>query len=463
MTSGSDTAAPPSSSPSSVLLASFRDSYRDLLRYLSRRTGNADDARDVAHDTWLRLADMDQRGEQPALCGGEARAYVFAIARNLVIDRQRHAGVVARHAQGHGPGERDGAVPGRHGPDECEALMYRQAVDAVESALAAVPERARQIFLRHRIHGEGHGALATEYGISRNMVERDMMLAMDHVQAAMEQWHAAGRLAPAAAPLPSGARRAGRRRSLAALLSLAGMAVGGAGAWHWWRVAVAQWQQVATTGQGQTLRHPLPDGSHIMLDAQSRLHMAYYAGQRRMQLLAGAAFFDVVRDADRPFVVDVPWGAAGGAVRVTVLGTRFGIERAQGGAGMTVDVQVESGRVRVESLDPQGQVGAVRELGGGQALRVSPGSLLEPPRTPAHEAATWRHGLVAFADTPLAEAVERLRRYLPRRVQLDASVATLRLSGQVRIAQAEDFVRTLPAVMPVRVRLVAGQWHIGAA
>ncbi|MBU0830031.1 MAG: iron dicitrate transport regulator FecR, partial [Gammaproteobacteria bacterium] len=137
---------------SSPLLTSFRDSYRDLLRYLSHRTGSADEARDVAHDTWVRLADMDLRGEQPALCDSEARAYVFAMARNLVIDRQRHAGVVARHAQSQALplGDAGGA---QHVPDACESLMYRQAVGVLEAALATVPDRARQVFLRHRVNG----------------------------------------------------------------------------------------------------------------------------------------------------------------------------------------------------------------------------------------------------------------------------------------------------------------------
>lgn len=452
MGTGSNTAAP----SSSALLVSFRDSYRDLLRYLSRRTGNADDARDVAHDTWLRLADMDRRGERPVVCEAEARAYVFTMARNLVIDRQRHAGVVARHALSERPWNAGLGAVIAHGPDECEALMYRQAVDAVEAALATLPERARQVFLRHRVNGEDQGTLAADYGISRNMVERDMMLAMDRVQAAMEHWHAAGH-APGAVAAHGAAARKGRRRSLAALLGVAGLAVGGLGAWQWWRMAMAQWQQVASTGRAQTLRdHPLPDGSRVTLDAHSRVHMAYYAGLRRVHLVAGAAFFDVVRAPERPFVVEVLGDATRGAVRVTVLGTRFGVERSAGG----VDVQVESGRVRVESIGPEGSVVATRELGDGQALRVQPGLPVAQAASPTHAAAAWRHGVLAFADTPLAEAVERLHRYLPRAVHVDTRAAALRLSGQVRIAQAEDFVRALPAVVPVQVRLVDGQWQV---
>lgn len=424
---------------SSPLLASFRDSYRDLVRYLARRTGCADEARDVAHDTWLRLADMDLRGAPPVQCEAEARAYVFTMARNLVIDRRRHEGMAQRHAHVL-------AAPGQ-GPDETEALMYRQAIAAVEAALATVPERTRQVFLRHRINGEDQGALAAEFGISRNMVERDVMLAMDRVQAAMERWHGS---APTA--------RRGRRRALSALLGVAGLSVSGALAWRWWRTAVPAWQRAAATGHAQMLRQPLPDGGSVTLDAQSRVQLAYYAARRSARLLAGAAFFDVVRDEDRPFVVDVP--CEQGAVRITVLGTRFGVERLPGDA---VEVQVESGLVRVESLGTDGGARTLRELRAGEAMRISAEPDDTPPRVrPGVAAAPWRQGMVAFTDVPLGEAVERLRRYLPRPVLVEPQAALLRLSGQVRIAQAEDFVRALPSVVPVRVQLAAGRWSVAA-
>ena len=430
----------------SPLLASFRDAYRDLLRYLAHRTGSADEARDLAHDTWLRLADQAQHGTPPALSGSQARAYVFAMARNLDIDRRRHAEVAQRHADAQ-------AAAGRM-PDESEALMYRQAIDAVDAALGTLPERARQVFLRHRVHGEEQGALAAEYGVSRNMIERDMMQAMDRVQAAMERWHA-GRADAAPA-----ARRTGRRRSLAALLGIAGFGAAGLGAWRWWRIAVPQWQQQVATGRGQQLHgQPLPDGSRFDLDAQSRLAVTYYAARRTARLLAGAAFFAVARDADRPFVVEVPGGAeGGGSVRITVLGTRFGVERLPGGG---VEVQVESGRVRIETIDALGATQATRELAGGEALHAGADATLDDRAAPAGSVADWRHGVVKLADTPLAEAVERLRRYLPRPVAVDGAVAGLRLSGQVRVAQAEDFLRALPRIVPVRSRLTDGRWEIG--
>ena len=437
-----------------ALLESFRTSYRDLLRYLAHRTSSADEARDLAHDTWLRLAELAEQGALPEVPeGSEARAYLFAMARNLSTDRQRRDGVALRHAA---------AFPAREraSPDATEALMYRQAISAIEAALGGLPERARQVFLRHRVQGEDQSALAAEYGVTRNMIERDMMRAMDCVQAAMERWHGGTKTAVAPQPV-----RSGRRRSLAALLGIGGVAA--TGGWHWWREAMPQWQEALSTGQGRLLRQVLPDGSVLTLDARSRAQAAYYAGSRRVRLLAGAVFLDVVRDVDRPFIVetiaapDVPDAPR---VRVTVLGTRFGVERLPD-AG--VEVQVESGRVRVEALDADGRVRDARTLSDDESLRVRAG----PPRAAtagvfeatgaAADVASWRHGVLVLSDMSLSAAVARLLRYLPRPVEVDPRVAGLRLSGQVRIAQAEDFLRALPDIVAVRSVLSGDRWTIG--
>ena len=124
-----------------------------------------------------------------------------------------------------------------------------------------------------------------------------------------------------------------------------------------------------------------------------------------------------------------------------------------------MEVQVESGRVRVEALDAQGQVRSAHALADGEVLRVEGATVRQRDGAPA---APWRDGLVVFADVPLADAIERLRRYLPRPVELDAEAARLRLSCQVRIAQAEDFVRALPSAVSVSTWLDAGRWRISA-
>ncbi len=444
---------------SSSLTAHFPAVYRDLVRFIARRTGNDDDARDLAHDTWLRLAEHERsRGHSgPAIARDTAptntRAYLFTVAHHLAIDHLRRRRL----------GEGTACAVAHTEPDVADAVMYRQAVQAVETALQSLPDRARDVFLQHRLLGVAQAELAERYGLSRNMIERDVMLAMDHVQAAIEQWHGGD------APHPNEKRR-GRRRSLAALLGLAGLFTTGGAAWQawqaWqaWRSLVPQWQMALASRRGQLLRQPLPDGSELVLDALSQADVSFFAAHRHVQLRVGAAFFSVAHDVSRPFVVDA------GAARITVLGTRFAVEL----DGSTTEVQVESGRVQVQAVDADGQPGAPLLLQFGQALRVraaSDSGAAAPDQikrltqaTSAH--ATWRTGVLVFEATPLRDALQRLDRYGGAPVTVDARVAALPVSGQVRIAQAQDWLLALPAVLPVRVERSAqgtgaAGWHIG--
>ncbi len=399
------------------LLDEFPLRYDALVRFLRRRTGSGDEAREIAHDTWLRLA------EQPGPAGAhveDARAYLCTAAAHIGLDRQRRAQWLQGHA-------RESAATGAtasHAPDVADGLMYRQALATVEAALAALPARAREAFLAHRVHGESQGVIAARLGVSLNTIERDLMAAGDRIESALRRWRGDAR--------PE-ARTRGRRKSLASLLALAGVGVSGTLGWHLWREHALRWQAAYATQRGRSLERPLPDGSALTLDAQSRIELAYDARRRGARLLEGAAFFAVRHDAARPFVVQAR------DVTVTVLGTRFGVEIEPGGA---VLVQVESGRVRVE------RGGAAQEIGAGEGLRIAPG---EAPRATTGPAAPWRHGRLHFDAVPLDEATARLARYARFGLRTDARAARLRISGTVEIAHAADWLQALPGVLPVRV------------
>ena len=60
--------------------------YRELVDFLSRRTGSRESAQDCAQETWIRLA-AARTLKAPV---DNLRAYVFQVAANLAIDFQRH-------------------------------------------------------------------------------------------------------------------------------------------------------------------------------------------------------------------------------------------------------------------------------------------------------------------------------------------------------------------------------------
>lgn len=427
-----------------ALLAGFGSAYADLLRVTTRSTGNRDEARELVHDTWLRLAEhangaaaesASPAGEGPA--PREVTAYLTTMAQNLALDHLRRGQRHARHLRDETL-QVELAAP--RAPDVAESVMYAQALAALQAALAGLPERTRAVFVAHRVHGEKQPVIAERLGVSVNTVERDLIHAGACIEDALHRWRGT---APGRAQMASASP--GRRRSLGALLGLAGLGAGGTLAWQQWcvyRDTHVQWSLAALSQRAQFMRYTLDDGSAMQLDASSQAEVRYYAGRRVVQLVRGAAFFSVVRDEARPFVVEA------GAVRVTVLGTRFGVERLGPEAGDAVLVQVESGRVRVEApgMPP-------RVLGAGEGLRRSADGRVVPTQG---QAASWREGELVFEDATLGEALARLSRYTRTDLHATPGAARLPLSGRVRIAQAGAWLDALPRAMPVQLQRQPG-------
>jgi transmembrane sensor len=412
------------------LAATLEACYPDIVRQLTRSTGCPDRARELAHDIWLKLV----CGAPHAAEVGHTRAYLLSAAQHLAVD-----GV--RRGQRHDIVVDDLALRATlQAPDVADQVAHRQALQAVERALAALPQRTRQVFLAHRLDGTGHDELAAQHGVSRSAVERDLQRAQAAVQQAIEHWHNPRSSKTGRTPPTS------RRRSLGALLGVAGLVGGTWLLWGLWQQQVPQWQAAFATPRGRMARHSLPDGSELTLDADSGLQATYYGGRRELRLLRGAAFFAVAHDAARPFSVQ----AAG--TLVTVLGTRFSVELEGSGSAPVVRVAVQSGRVRVLP-DPAAPGGPI-DLGAGDALSITRDAAggaptLHQGRAPA---APWREGWLSFSHTPLGEAAGRINRYRSTPLQVHPGVAALPVSGEVRIAAADEWLHLLPQALPVQVQ-----------
>lgn len=443
-------------------LAAFPDHYRGLIRFLTRRTGCADTARDLTHETWLRLAERRSEGSAGAptneqvesagraLAEGTARAhdpraYLYTVAAHLAANLQRHQSVGTQWALDAAHVAPPSAALAA---DVAHGHAMREAVMAVEQALLGLPARRREIFLAHRLEGVRHSEISAIHGISIKTVEREVTAAMDAVRAALLRWRGD--------PQEDAPAR-GRRQALSGLLGLAGLGAGSATAWCTWHLSrelAARHELALSTTLGQRLRQPLPDGSQLVLDAASRAEVAYTADRRTVRLLAGSAFFAVARDPDRPFVVDTT------LARVTVLGTRFSVELDDAGVGLAnesaVTVAVEHGHVRAQGL---GLGPARAELRAGdrwslEAGGAAPRLVRAQDGAATDDVAAWRDGWLDFRGTPLAAAMRRLARYHARPIHVDSAVAGLPVLGRVHITEAMAWLQLLPASLPVRVSLM---------
>lgn len=255
----------------------------------------------------------------------------------------------------------------------------------------------------------------------------------------------------------------GRLFPQAAAAGIAFTMVGGG--WMGWQ----QWQRQPTfektyaTARGQQLTVGLPDnpvsGSTLMLDTATQAQVRLFRDRREVLLTGGQAMFTVSADAARPFHV---WA---GALRITVVGTRFSVRHTQSGqgAGNTV-IAVEEGRVKVTRV---GRLNSVEPAASSNSPDLEPPVLLTAGQTvtaddagrlgpvaslPPTAVAPWREGRVSFDSTPLAQAVAEFERYgNTGLVILDPAVAAMQVGGSYGLRQSQSFAGALPQVLPVRL------------
>ncbi len=137
-----------------------------LLRFIAAR-GEGDNAEDVLHDLWQRLADV------PAQPIADATSYLFRAAENLIRDRRRSA--VSRMRRQHD--WHDVSIAEHDNPVGERGLIAREQLRQVEQVLAGLGARADMVFRRYRLEGVGQSAIARELGVSLSSVEKDLQKA----------------------------------------------------------------------------------------------------------------------------------------------------------------------------------------------------------------------------------------------------------------------------------------------
>lgn len=188
------------------------------------------------------------------------------------------------------------------------------------------------------------------------------------------------------------------------------------------------------TGVGGRQVVRLADGTRMELNTNTRVRAQVTDRLRRVTLDAGEAYFEVVHDARRPFVVYA------GNRRITDLGTKFSVFR----SGDNVRVVVQEGRVQVETIDGPGAAAPVVADAGREVLvREAQILVTSKPETELANDLGWRNGLLIFRQQTLAEAAEQFNRYNDRQIFVAGSARKIRIGGSFKANNLEVFVQLL--------------------
>ncbi len=154
---------------------------------------------------------------------------------------------------------------------------------------------------------------------------------------------------------------------------------------------------------GKTMKVNLPDGSHIWLNAGSTLSYPHaFAGKtREVVLREGQAFFDIVHDTTKPFVVHAK------TLDITVLGTSFDVKAYKN--DQNIKVTVKTGKVGVQVRDKPDQP-ALMLLPAEQAVVPEKTEQIHINDVSKPAIAPWKDNRMVFEDELLVEVLHALER-----------------------------------------------------
>ncbi len=171
------------------------------------------------------------------------------------------------------------------------------------------------------------------------------------------------------------------------------------------RVAAVQYNTLRTPRGGQ-YQLVLPDGSKVWLNAASSIrYPTSFAEKERKVEITGEAYFEVAKNAGKPFIVKLPPAASGeDQGEVQVLGTHFNINAYDDEPAISTTLL--EGGVKVASGNK------VQLLLPGQEARMGRnGEVKLIKDAPVEQAIAWKNGKFSFDHTSIYEIMRQMSRW----------------------------------------------------
>jgi transmembrane sensor len=238
-------------------------------------------------------------------------------------------------------------------------------------------------------------------------------------------------------------KSAGRRQALKLLLLL------GAGSAAGWglrdQIALQPLLADYHNGVGEQRKIALADGSEIHLNTASAIDVRFDAQQRLIKLLQGEILLTVANDP-RPLNLVT----AEGSLHPTSPASRFDVRQREG----KTQLAVFSGSVQI---NPETFPGPGFQVEAAQQV-VFNRNAWEPVRPVDASSGAWADGMLVAAHMRLQDFLAELSRYRRGRLECDAQVADLLISGSYPLANSERILDLLEKALPVRVKRFTRYW-----
>lgn len=218
--------------------------------------------------------------------------------------------------------------------------------------------------------------------------------------------------------------------------------------------------EIVTVKDGSRTKLLLPDGTSVWLNGDSKLFYSKTFGKRQREVrLEGEAFFDVVKDPTRPFIVHV------GRMNIRVLGTAFNVKFYD--TDKNFETTLLRGKIEVTENRSNGK--AAIFLKPNQKLVVPLKTMMVSPKIQEEYQienidkklkederleTAWMYNRIEFRGDNFEELGKKLERwYNIRIVFADENVKSLKFNGSFEKETIEEALNALQKVASFKYQL----------
>ena len=199
--------------------------------------------------------------------------------------------------------------------------------------------------------------------------------------------------------------------------------------------------QNSLVAENQLLESTLPDGTEVVLNKGSVLQYAKkFRGNERKVVLEGEAYFDVVRNEKKAFVIDAE------EMKVRVLGTSFYVNTL--GMDNTMEVVLLSGSVQLD----YNQSSMVLEPGEKAIVSKSSGEI-EKQQNNDPNLLAWKTKVLRFNNTPLSELVSVLEKVYNKDILImNPDLLKCRITATFEGETFESVLQVIKSTLNITIR-----------
>ena len=191
-----------------------------------------------------------------------------------------------------------------------------------------------------------------------------------------------------------------------------------------------------TTARGNQYQVILADGSKIWLNAASSIRFpSYFTGNERKVEITGEAYFEVAKDAAKPFRVEFS-NQSGEKGEIEVLGTHF-----------NVNAYPEEEDIKTTLLEGSVKIkrgSNVLMLAPGQQAKVTSADIMLKNDVVLSQVVAWKDGFFVFNNSDIKIIMRQVARWYDVEVEFEGKIPSEGFTGKVsRNVPLSKFIKVL--------------------